>query len=520
MPVTPPAPLVAATPLPAVANPNARTVHEFQGDDVSMVLRLLARQAGINIIVSEAVQGSVNLRVENLTPLDVIKVIVDAKGLNISQVNSVYFIKTAAEKAKEPTESGSYTFSYAKPAETLPLIASQIQSGVPPQLDVRTNTIYYRDYKSNMANIALFLESMDRPTQQVMIEARLVEVNANPKQSYGINWSGVVGGSADPKTIRYGGSDLATWDAATNMWVTKIPATGALNNLLLDGRNGTSPARLSQTSGQQLWNQLAILSIPEFTASLQLLNEDADAEFLANPRVVTANNLKADIKITRAQPVPKLNFNEQTATSVFSGFETVEYGNTLSVTPTINKDNYVTMLVKPKISNRVADQTFTFGGATVSSPIIDTRELESNVLIKSGNTLAIGGLLQDESLKTGSKVPGLGDIPILGYVFQQRSNARSKRNLLVFITPTIIQQGYGTGLEDQVSGLKNAGAEYADPNGWRNNAKGAIRLVPTSTRPNVADYPKPGMAPSPVKASSSVKKTAPKFKVTVPEREQ
>ena len=233
--------------------------------------------------------------------------------------------------------------------------------------------------------------------------------------------------------------------------------------------------------GDALGSQFAILSIPSMSATLRLMNEDADAEFLAHPRVVTANNMKATIKITREQPVPQLNFNEQTAQAVFSGFQNKEFGNTLIVTPlSINKDDFVTMAVQPEISNKVADATFTFGGATVASPIIDTRTLDSSVLIKSGDTLAIGGLLQDEVTKTRTKVPILGDIPILGYAFQERLNSRVKRNLLVFVTPTIINQGYGTGLEDQVSGLNNSGEEYADPNGWRNNARGAARLVPTS----------------------------------------
>ena len=86
----------------------------------------------------------------------------------------------------------------------------------------------------------------------------------------------------------------------------------------------------------------------------------------------------------------------------------------------------------------------------------------------------------------------MGDMPILGYFFQSRTNIRTKRNLLVFVTPTIIDQRYGTGLEDQVSGVHHSGEEYADPNGWRNNAKGAVRLVPTSNRQNAADYPETG----------------------------
>ncbi|NBO66511.1 MAG: hypothetical protein EBU88_16980, partial [Acidobacteria bacterium] len=238
--------------------------------------------------------------------------------------------------------------------------------------------------------------------------------------------------------------------------------------------------------------------------TLRLLNEDRDAEFIANPRVVTANNQKAEIKITRNQPVPQLNFNEQTAQAVFSGFQDKEFGNTLTVTPIINKDEFVTLNVKPEISNKVGDATFTFSGAVVTSPVIDKRVLESNVLIKSGDTLAIGGLLQDEQTKGSSKVPVLGDIPLVGYLFQEKLNERTKRNLLVFVTPTVIKQGYGTGLEGQVSGLTHTGEEYADPNGWRNNAKGATRVVPTSHRALAADYPKPGVAKAPKKVGYKV----------------
>ena len=535
--VPPPVSAVPVTPVepPPVANPNARTVRDFQGDEVSTVLRLLARQAGVNIMVSDQITGNINMRVENMTPLEAIRVIVEAKGLDISQSNNVYFIKTAAEKAKEPTEAGSYTFSYAHAADTLPLIATQIQSGVPPQIDVRTNTVFYRDYKSNMANLALFFDSIDQPTKQVMIEARLVEVNANPKQSYGINWGGVLGNASTGQTVSWGGSGLPTYTytngVPTLSGAPTVDLTGKLNQILLSGNK--------QDLGRQIMGQFAILSIPQMSATMRLLNEDSDAEFLANPRIVTANNLKAEIKITRNQPVPKLNFNEQTATAVFCGFDDKVFGNTLTVTPTINKDNFVTMFVKPEISNKVDDQKFYPPNATqpMLSPIIDTRSLESNVVIKSSDTLAIGGLLQDENTKQRSKVPVLGDIPLLGYAFQERLNARTKRNLLVFITPTIIQQGYGTGLESQVSGLKNSGEEYADPNGWRNNARGALRLIPTSNRPNVADYPKPGLAPAPIKDAvkkAPVQSVHPKasptpvaeakskleYKITVPQREE
>jgi type IV pilus secretin PilQ/predicted competence protein len=482
--VTPPAAAESATESGGVG------VREFQGDDVGQVLRLLARQAKVNMVVSDQVTGTVTMRLEDVTALQAIAIIVKAKGLFMDQIDHVYYIKTAAEKTAEPTESDSYQFSYSRAKEVAPLLASQLASKDPPQFDERTNTIFFRETRSNIDNIRKLLVTIDKPTKQVMIEARLVEVTANPQQSYGIDWSGVVGSASSGKTFQYGGPTTSSSGGGGS----SSTFNGAVGPLPLGNPN--NPNFLG-SFGKLAFGQFAILSVPQMSATLRLLNEDSDAEFLANPRVVTADNLQAKIEINRAQPVPQLNFNEQTATAVFGGFQDKKFGNTLIVTPSINKDNFVTMKVKPEISNKVGDSTFVFAGATVASPIIDTRTLESNVLIRSGDTLAIGGLLQDEVSKTRNKVPVIGDVPVLGYLFQNHLNNRTKRNLLVFVTPTIIDSKYGTGLEDQVNGLHHVGEEYADINGWRNNAKGAVRLVPTGHRQVVADYPKPGTPPPP-----------------------
>ena len=468
-------------------------VREFQGDDVGQVLRLLARQSKINMVVSEAVVGTVTMRLEDVTALQAIEIIVKAKGLFLAKIDNVYYIKTGAERTAEPTESDSYQFSYARAKEVAPLIAAQLSSKDAPQVDERTNTLFFRETRGNIDGIRKLLAQIDKPTKQVMIEARLVEVNANPKQAYGINWSGVVGGYSSPQTVGYG-STTGTADANGRLTTTDFAL----------GKNKPS---ILGNFGKLAAGQFAILTVPQMSLTLQALNEDSDAEFLANPRVVTADNMQAKIEIIRNQPVPQLNFNEQTATAVFGGFQDKKFGNTLVVKPSVNKDNFITLAVKPEISNKVGDSLFTFAGATVASPVIDTRSLDSNVLIKSGDTLAIGGLLQDEVTKARTKVPLMGDVPILGYFFQSRSNQRVKRNLLVFVTPTIIDQHYGTGLEDQVSGVHHSGEEYADPNGWRNNAKGSVRVVPTSQRQVAADYPAPGTPPAPANSRSTTTTT-------------
>ncbi|MDQ6860109.1 MAG: hypothetical protein M3032_03005 [Verrucomicrobiota bacterium] len=508
---TAPAAPGATTAAPADAEPSALDsggvgVREFQGDDVGQVLRLLARQSKINMVVSDQIppNTTVTMRLEDVTALQAIAIIVKAKSLTMDKIDNVYYIKTAAERGAEPTESDSYQFSYSRAKDTAPLIAAQLASKDAPQVDERTNTMFYRETRSNIDAIRKLLLQIDKPTKQVMIEARLVEVTANPKQSYGINWAGVVGSASSPQTIRYGGSRFP--DAKTG--TTTIDSTNGHTQLNDFNFAGTNNNRLGDSLGSLLGSavgagQLAILSTPQLSVTLQMLNEDSSAEFLANPRVVTADNQQAKIEISRSQPVPQLNFNEQTATAVFGGFQDKKFGNTLVVRPSVNKDNFITLSVKPEISNKVGDASFTFAGATVASPVIDTRTLDSNVLIKSGDTLAIGGLLQDEVRKSGTKVPIMGDVPVLGYLFQSHANERVKRNLLVFVTPTILDARYGTGLEDQVNGVHHSGEEYADPNGWRNNARGAVRLVPTSNRQVAADYPKPGTPPAPAKTDGS-----------------
>src|SRR5205085_10626109 len=176
-----------------------------------------------------------------------------------------------------------------------------------------------------------------------------VAVTRNPSESSGCIWAGTAGRSTNAQPFPYCAPDNNS--GSTTSTSGNIP----LNNFALG--NPANNNIMGNFSHLAL-GQFAILSVPQMSATLRFLNEDNDAEFLANPRVVTADNLQAKIEINRAQPVPQLNFNEQTATAVFGGFQDKKFGNTLIVTPSINKDNFVTMKVKPEISNKVGDSTF------------------------------------------------------------------------------------------------------------------------------------------------------------------
>src|SRR5205085_3634230 len=139
-----------------------------------------------------------------------------------------------------------------------------------------------------------------------------------------------LGSSSSPQTFSYGGYNESTAKAGQN-----IPTNG----LALGGTTNTNFFGSLGHLASVPQSAFAILSVPQMSLTLRMLNEDADAEFLANPRIVTADNMQAKIEIIRSQPVPQMNFNEQTATAVFGGFQDKKFGNTLVVKPSVNKDN-------------------------------------------------------------------------------------------------------------------------------------------------------------------------------------
>src|SRR3954468_1220767 len=180
------------------------------------------------MVVSEAVTGTVTMRLEDVTALQAIAIIVKAKSLFMDNIENVYYVKTAAERTAEPTESDSYQFSYSRAKDIAPLLASQIQSHDPPQVDERTNTIFFRETRSNIEAARKLLVQIDKPTKQVMIEARLVEVTANPRQSYGVNWAGTVGSASSAKTFKYGASGFPDDNGKYNF------TTDASGNVILN----------------------------------------------------------------------------------------------------------------------------------------------------------------------------------------------------------------------------------------------------------------------------------------------
>jgi general secretion pathway protein D len=189
---------------------------------------------------------------------------------------------------------------------------------------------------------------------------------------------------------------------------------------------------------------IGFLNADGVKAVLSFINKEADAKTISTPRTVTLDNEEAKIEVTRANPI----INVAAGTANTSGGSQIQYTNLgviLKVTPRISANNYVNLKIIPEVSRVFETQHRTVGASANGTPqtfdvdVYDIRKLETHVMIPSGNTLVLGGLIQDDVRNQNTKVPILGDIPFIGYAFRSEGKSRQKGNLLIFITPTIVQ---------------------------------------------------------------------------------
>lgn len=205
----------------------------------------------------------------------------------------------------------------------------------------------------------------------------------------------------------------------------------------------------------------ATLSPDNIRLVLSALMEDSDAKLVSNPRISTVDNTAATIRAVKRWPVPRYTFNADTGSWEVQGFDYEPIGITLRVTPHINQDNFITLDVDPEVSSQVGTVIFGGGaGGTAEIPIIDSRSALTRVIVRSGETLVIGGLVKTEEVLKKSGVPLLKDIPVLGNIFKHTSKSTVNLDLMVFITPTIVE-GPGAGVLAPPAGT----SEEASPEG-------------------------------------------------------
>lgn len=288
------------------------------------------------------------------------------------------------------------------------------------------NSIMVIDYPENIQRIQEYLEMVDVPAQQVLIEARVVEVKLQGEHSLGINWSAFV---------EKGGFEMGQFRVGST-------AGGALEQVIPYKPTYYPPAQTS--TGQESPFTVTIFD-ENINIVLKALANSLNTNILSAPRVTTVNNREAQIKIIQSLPwaEPEVSVSgESGSITVTWNVNFEEVGIILKVTPTVNEDNKITMTLNPEVSEKSGDYTLTVIQGTTqvpyTVPIIDKRSAQTKVVIGDSQTLIIGGLIKEKTSRGITKVPLFGNIPVLGWFFKSEKNIRDKTELLIFVSPTII----------------------------------------------------------------------------------
>ena len=440
----------------------SRVTLNFQDIQVRSVLQLIADVSELNVVVSDSVSGSLTLRLTNVPWDQALDIILETKNLDMRRSGNVIWIAPAAEIAAreqqvlraraerqtlEPLRTAMIAISYANATDMAGLIraASADAEGdtglLSPRgsvtVDVRTNTLLISDTSSNIDEIRELVAELDRPVRQVLIESRIVIARHDFNYQLGTRFGVTASHDGGRRVHSVGGSSEAA-DRMNNLGLlgsNRRFASGSAGDPIsapsLDERlNVNLP--VSNAAGRL---GISILAA-DYLLDLELsaLESEGNGEVISTPRVITANQAEAYIQQGVEIPFESLQGGSQ------AGAVNVEFKEAvleLRVTPLITPDNRVQLDLVVK-QDTVGEIFQTGRGGSV--PSIDTRELGTKVLIENGQTVVLGGIFQEERNFTSTKVPMLGDVPVLGHLFRRRGSDEQRRELLIFVTPSILDE--------------------------------------------------------------------------------
>lgn len=431
---------------------------DFQDIEVRRVLQLLADFTGINMVAADTVQGNITLRLKDVPWDQALDIILKTKNLDKRRNGNVIWIAPVSEliKAEEeeakaiaqsvklaPLQTEYIQLNYAKAsdiekmitqgknasnsggntgASTDPLgdsVGSLLSPRGTVSIDPRTNMLIINDTSQKIDQIRKMIDLLDVQVQQVMVEARIVRASTSFTKEMGVKWGILSQGINSNNDLLVGGSDQTLWDLKTpdddGKYTIQRP-----DNLNVD-LGVTNPA------GQIAFS---LISLSDFMLDLELsaLQADGYGEVISTPKVLTGDKQKA--KVATGQEVPyQTTTNSASGSTASTSFK--EALLSLEVTPSITPDGKVQMqldIAKDSIA----------GEAPNGELILNKNTITTNVLVNNGETVILGGVFEQTTTNSQTKVPFLGDIPYLGWLFRKDTKSDDKQELLIFVTPRIV----------------------------------------------------------------------------------
>lgn len=438
----------------------------FQNIEVRSVLQLIADVTQLNLVASDTVKGNITLRLDNVPWDQALDLVLKTKGLDKRQIGNVLMVAPAAEIAERerqeletrkqlqelaPLRTEYIRVRYANARELFDLFvpqygeqgragggsarASQDRNATGSILserghaivDERTNSIILTDTEEKIAGFRKVIDQVDIPIRQVMIEARIVIANNNFRKELGAAIGGAVWAGDRHGSNIFTGNNLGADDIETD-------ANGNQTVTSTDFFDLAAAGTQNAASGKLAWN--IIRNNVFLGLELSALEDSGYAEIVSQPKVITGDKQQASIESGTEIP-----YRDATATTGAGGggggvAASISFKKALlklDVTPQITPDDKIIM-------DLVINQDSP-GETTTAGPTIDITKLETQVLVPDGQTIVLGGIFQNNILTSETKIPLLGDIPVIGRMFRRDLNSETKRELLIFITPRIMSNG-------------------------------------------------------------------------------
>ncbi|TYK72315.1 type IV pilus secretin PilQ [Comamonas sp. Z3] len=415
----------------------------FQNIEVRSLLQVIADFTNFNIVTSDTVTGALTLRLKDVPWDQALQIIMDAKGLGMRKSGSVLWIapkdeidartkrdyEAAMEIQKlEPLRTQGFQLNYAKAADILQQITTStggggggtgastrfLSSRGSAISEPRTNQLFVTDTPTKLDEMKALLATLDVPVRQVMIEARIVEARDTFGRNLGVKFGGGAIGSnrafGTNQSSIPGAGDSSTTTSTTNSNFVNLPAS----------------AIGGAAAGQVAFSVFNSSMTRFLSLELSALEAEGDGKIISNPRLVTADQNKALIEQGTEYPY---------SVTAPNGATTVAFKKAvlkLEVTPQITPEGDIILDLDVNKDSR--------GETTTQGVAIDTKHIKTQVLVENGGTVVIGGIFEMEETNQLNKVPLFGDLPVLGHLFRNTSKASTKREMLVFITPKMLNQ--------------------------------------------------------------------------------
>ena len=422
----------ATSPATVTSTPSGLISVDFKDADIRQVLRVIALKSGVDIVAGSDVEALVSIKLSNVPWEQALDLILRTYGFTYERKGKIVRVMTVDALEKEALSTEVFPLDYAKAKDVPDVIKEMLSDRGKVKFDERTNTIIVTDTPTALYQIKEVIKRIDQRTPQVLIETRVVETRLNKNENLGIDWS-------DSLTLAASAVSLPS--------TFPFPAghsLGGVGQLFIPRAGAFSPsggALLTQGRVPDFGGTFSFgtLSSTGLQTVLNFLHQRTDTHIVSNPSIAALNNQQAKVHIGSEFPIPNYSIDPTTGKTTITGYTPKNIGTVLTVTPHVNPSEEIVVDLKPEVISFAGNRTYDTGsGASASLPEFTTQTAQTQVRIKAGDTIAIGGLVKETDSKVESKVPILGDIPIIGLLFKnsQRYGGSDpvRQDLLIFLT--------------------------------------------------------------------------------------